>query len=97
MEILKTILNLVVFLLSICVLVCVHELGHMSMAKLFNVYCYEFSIGMGPVIYQKKPKKGSKQETIQRFKSRFGSQMVEGYLWKCPIRPFRYKLPNYIL
>lgn len=64
MEILKTILNLVVFLLSICVLVCVHELGHMSMAKLFNVYCYEFSIGMGPAIYQKKPKKGSKQETI---------------------------------
>lgn len=64
MEILKTILNLVVFLLSICVLVCVHELGHMSMAKLFNVYCYEFSIGMGPAIYQKKPKPGSKQETI---------------------------------
>ena len=38
------------------------------------------------------PVAGSKQETIQRFKSRFGSQMVEGYLWKCPIRPFRYKL-----
>lgn len=58
------ILDLVVFLLSLSVLVCLHELGHFSMAKLFKVYCYEFSIGMGPAIYQRKPKKEKNQETI---------------------------------
>ena len=49
-------LNIIYFLIALSVLVCIHELGHLSMAKLFDVYCDEFSIGFGPAIYQHKPK-----------------------------------------
>ena len=31
----------------------VHELGHLLVAKAFGVYCKEFAIGMGPLIYSK--------------------------------------------
>lgn len=63
---LSFIFNLIIFLLSLCVLICLHELGHLSMAKLFKVYCYEYSIGMGPLIYQHQginKKTGKKRET----------------------------------
>lgn len=39
-----------------------------------------------------EPKKGTKLEGIQRFKSRFGATMKTGYLWKYPIKPLKYKL-----
>ncbi|MCH4896289.1 peptidoglycan bridge formation glycyltransferase FemA/FemB family protein [Marinilabiliaceae bacterium JC040] len=38
------------------------------------------------------PNKGSKLEGIQRFKSRFGGDLVKGYLWKYPINLFKYRL-----
>lgn len=63
MQFLKFIADLLVFILSLGVLIIVHELGHLGVAKLFKVYCYEFSVGMGPALYQKKPKKG-KGETV---------------------------------
>jgi len=60
-------LNIIYFLLALTVLVSIHEAGHLSMAKLFNVYCDEYSIGFGPKIYQHKPsgtnKKGLPRET----------------------------------
>lgn len=43
-----------------------------------------------------KPKEGSKLEGIQRFKSRFGATMKTGYLWKYPIKPFKYKLFEFL-
>jgi|SaaInl8_200m_RNA_FD_contig_121_75080_length_9522_multi_5_in_0_out_0_2 hypothetical protein len=42
------------------------------------------------------PQAGSKFEGIQRFKSRFGTTLKEGYLWKIPIKPFKYKLFKFI-
>jgi lipid II:glycine glycyltransferase (peptidoglycan interpeptide bridge formation enzyme) len=36
------------------------------------------------------PPSGSKLETIQRFKERFGATMRQGYLWKYPLKPMRY-------
>ncbi|MEY4468009.1 MAG: hypothetical protein RIR21_1802 [Pseudomonadota bacterium] len=36
------------------------------------------------------PPPGSKLETIQRFKERFGATMRSGYLWKYPLKPMRY-------
>ncbi|MEG0977446.1 MAG: RIP metalloprotease RseP [Bacilli bacterium] len=42
-------LLLLIFILGIIILV--HELGHFLWAKKFDVYIYEFSIGMGPVIF----------------------------------------------
>ena len=50
-------LTLVVFILILGLIVLVHELGHFLWAKKFGVYIYEFSIGMGPVIFSKKGKK----------------------------------------
>lgn len=32
------------------------------------------------------PDKGSKQEGILTFKTRFGGQLIEGYMWKYPLR-----------
>lgn len=50
------ILNIIYFLLGLTVLVSIHEAGHLSMAKLFDVYCDEYSIGFGPAIFTIKPK-----------------------------------------
>lgn len=47
-------IDLVVFILSLAVLVVIHEFGHFITAKIFNVYVNEFSIGFGPAIFQKK-------------------------------------------
>lgn len=49
----KTILG---FIFLITLLVGIHELGHLIAAKIFNVYCAEYSLGMGPLLYQKKNK-----------------------------------------
>lgn len=48
------VIYLLLFLLLILLITVVHEFGHFIMAKLFNVYCYEFSIGMGPKLYSKQ-------------------------------------------
>ena len=50
-------MNIILFVLSLSLLIFVHEFGHFIFAKLFNVYCLEFSIGMGPAIISKKIKK----------------------------------------
>ncbi|MCH5171242.1 MAG: site-2 protease family protein [Erysipelotrichales bacterium] len=40
--------SVLLFILSLGLLITIHELGHFSMAKLFNVYVNEFAIGFGP-------------------------------------------------
>lgn len=42
----------IAFVLILSVIVFVHELGHFIAAKRFGVYCGEFSIGMGPVLFK---------------------------------------------
>ena len=42
------ILSILLFIFSFGLLIVIHEFGHFSTAKLFNVYCQEFSIGFGP-------------------------------------------------
>ena len=49
--------NLLLFLIALSLLIFIHELGHFLFAKLFKVYCMEFSLGMGPAIISKKFKK----------------------------------------
>lgn len=49
-----SIVSILLFIVSIGLLVTIHELGHFSMAKLFNVYVNEFSIGFGPQLFHKK-------------------------------------------
>ena len=47
-------MGIVLFLLTIIVLVGVHELGHFLAARAFGVYIHEFSIGMGPILASRK-------------------------------------------
>lgn len=52
----NTLVTLLLFLLLLSIIIVIHELGHLLAAKLFHVYCYEFSFGMGPVLLQKRGK-----------------------------------------
>lgn len=49
-----SIMTVIYFILILSVIIIIHELGHLIAAKHFGVYCKEFSIGMGPMIYQKQ-------------------------------------------
>ena len=49
-------LTILYFVIILGVIVCVHEFGHFFFAKLFGIYVYEFSIGMGPKIFSWKRK-----------------------------------------
>lgn len=48
------IVSVLLFIVSLGALITIHEAGHLSMAKLFKVYCHEFSIGFGPKILRVK-------------------------------------------
>ena len=65
MQVLITILYILLFLVLLSVLIIVHELGHLVAAKAFNVYCLEYSIGMGPLLFKKKRKGGETQFSIR--------------------------------
>ena len=41
---------LIAFLFGLCLIISLHELGHFMFAKKYNVLCYDYSIGMGPLI-----------------------------------------------
>lgn len=49
-------LTVILFLLLLSLIIVIHELGHLAAAKKFNVYCYEFSFGMGPKLWSRKGK-----------------------------------------
>lgn len=46
------VIGIIVAVLILGLIVTLHEGGHFIMAKRAGIMCYEFSIGMGPVIYQ---------------------------------------------
>lgn len=49
-------MSILYFLITIIVIVMVHEVGHFLVAKLFKVYCKEFSLGFGPKVLSFKGK-----------------------------------------
>ena len=51
---LDTIVSIILFIVAFGILICIHEAGHLSMAKLFKVYCKEYSIGFGPALFSRK-------------------------------------------
>ena len=59
------IIAIILFLFSLTALIAIHEAGHLSMAKLFKVYCQEYSIGFGPAILKKKRKGGETYFSIR--------------------------------
>ena len=58
MNILMIILYILLFIFCLSVLIMVHEAGHLVTAKIFKVYCLEYSIGFGPALIHKKRKGG---------------------------------------
>ena len=47
-------MTLIYFIIILGVIISIHEFGHFIFAKRSGIYVYEFSIGMGPVIFRKK-------------------------------------------
>lgn len=54
LEILYGALGILVFIFVLGLIVLIHEGGHFLVAKKSGILCHEFSIGMGPLIWQKK-------------------------------------------
>ena len=48
------IISIIYFIFILGLIVLVHEFGHFIFAKMFKIHVYEFSIGMGPVIWSSK-------------------------------------------
>ncbi|MCQ2742941.1 MAG: site-2 protease family protein [Bacilli bacterium] len=63
----QVVLNIIIMLLILALLVSLHEAGHLSMAKLFKVYCFEYSIGFGPKLLRVKRKGGETYFAIRAF------------------------------
>lgn len=79
---LNTVLSIILFIVAFGILISIHEAGHLSMAKLFNVYCKEYSIGFGPAIFKKTRKGGETQFSIRAipfggYVSMYGEGMEE--------------------
>ena len=47
-------MTIIYFILILGIIVFIHELGHFIFAKKAGIYCYEFSVGMGPKLISKK-------------------------------------------
>lgn len=58
-------LTLLYFILILGIIVLVHEFGHFIFSKIFGVYVYEFSIGMGPRLFGTKKVKGKTQYNVR--------------------------------
>ena len=58
-------MGIVWFILILGAIILVHEFGHFIFSKLFGVYVYEFSLGMGPKILHYKKKKGETEYCLR--------------------------------
>lgn len=81
MPVLKIFFYIIVFLLCLSFVVCIHELGHLIVAKICKVYCFEYSIGFGPKIFSKKIKHKKKiyQDGKPLFQARNDGKQVPLY------------------
>ena len=74
MNVLMIVLYILLFLVFLSILIIIHELGHLAAAKAFNVYCLEYSIGMGPLLFKHKRKNGETQFSLRAIP--FGGYMA---------------------
>ena len=58
-------MTIIWFIIVLGAIVLVHEFGHYLFAKLFKVYVYEYSIGMGPRLFKLKKKNGETEYSIR--------------------------------
>lgn len=52
----NSIISILAFVFMLGFIVVIHEFGHFIVARMFGIHCHEFSIGMGPALYQKQGK-----------------------------------------
>ena len=60
-------MTLIYFILVLGITILIHEFGHFLFAKKAGVYCYEFSIGMGPRLFKWKRKNDETEYSIRLF------------------------------
>ena len=53
-SVLLFVLGVVVFIIGLLVSIGLHELGHLSFAKLFNVKVTQYSLGFGKAIWENR-------------------------------------------
>jgi len=46
--------NILVFVISLSLVIILHEFGHFIMARRAGILCHEFALGMGPVVWSKR-------------------------------------------
>ncbi len=61
----QTFITILILIVMLGILIGMHELGHLSVAKAFNVYCLEYSIGFGPKIFSHTRKGGETAFSIR--------------------------------
>lgn len=61
------IITILILIFILGILVFIHELGHFLAAKKNNIYIYDFSIGMGPKLFEFKRKDDETKYTIRLF------------------------------
>lgn len=55
--------GIIAFLVIITSIISIHEFGHLLVAKRCGVYCYEYSIGLGKLIWQRRGKPEAEQKS----------------------------------
>lgn len=48
--------GILAFIIVLMIIISIHEFGHFFWARKANILCFEFSLGMGPLIWRKKGK-----------------------------------------
>lgn len=54
----NVVITVILLIVMLGILIGMHELGHLAVAKAFNVYCLEYSIGFGPKLFSHTRKGG---------------------------------------
>ena len=57
--------SFILFLIILGTIVLIHEFGHFIFSKIFGVYVYEYSIGMGKKLFSKKPKNSETEYSVR--------------------------------
>ena len=61
----QVVVSILIMIVILGVLISLHEAGHLGMAKLFKIYCFEYSIGFGPKLLHVKRKNGETYFSIR--------------------------------
>ena len=60
-----TLITIIILLVMLGILISSHEAGHLFVAKRFNIYCDEYSIGFGPKLFSYKGKNSETRFSIR--------------------------------